>query len=152
MDTGKKHTNTTIHDNIRGIETCTLIYMVLFICNYECDTDQLERALSSLIEIIFSGGFSFYQKYEVIELLYLSRQSSSTNIMSTNILVMFLISVIIRYTVYSPRDMDWDNNALLLFIYLVGGKMLYSVNVYFIQTCKYRLNLSMWLILKRLKS
>ena len=53
--------------------------MVLFICNYEFDTDELDRAL---IDIIFSGGFNFYHKYEVIDLLYLSRQSSSTNIMS----------------------------------------------------------------------
>ena len=90
MDTRKKHSNTTIHDNVRGIETCTIIYIVLFICTCEFDTDKLERAVSSLIDIIFSGGFSFYHKYEVIELLYLSRQSSSTNIMSTNILVMFL--------------------------------------------------------------
>ena len=59
--------------------------MVLFICNR--DTDKLERALSSLIEIIFTGGFNFYHKYEVIELLYLSRSSPYTNIMSTNILV-----------------------------------------------------------------
>ena len=65
MDTRKKHSNTTIHDNIRGIETCTIIYMVLFICNCEFDTDKLERALSSLIDIIFSGGFNFYHKYEV---------------------------------------------------------------------------------------
>ena len=65
-------------------------HIVLFICNYEFNTDKLERAQSSLIDIILSGGFSFYYKYEVIELLYLSRQSSSTNIMSTNILVMFL--------------------------------------------------------------
>ena len=57
--------------------------MVLFICNNEFDTDELERALSSVIDITFSGGFSFYHNYEVIELLYLSRQSSSTNIMAT---------------------------------------------------------------------
>ena len=61
--------------------------MVLFICNYEFDTDKLERALSSLIDILFSGG---YHTYDVIKLLYLSRQSSSTNIVSTDILVMFL--------------------------------------------------------------
>ena len=61
--------------------------MVLLICNYEFDTDKLEQALSSLIDIIFSGGFSFYHIYE---LLYLSRQSSSTNIMATDILVMFI--------------------------------------------------------------
>ena len=66
------------------------IYMVAFVCNDEFDADKLERALSSLIDIIFSGGFSFYHKYEVIELLYLPSQSSSTNIMSTNILGMFL--------------------------------------------------------------
>ena len=79
----------TIHGNIRGLETCTIIYMVLFICNYESDAEKLEQALSSLIDIIFSGG---YHKYEVhvIELLYLSRQSLSTNIMLINILVMFL--------------------------------------------------------------
>ena len=79
----------TIHGNIRGLETYTIIYMVLFICNYEFVAEKLERALSSLIDIIFSG---VYHKYEVhvIELLYLSRQSSSTNIMLNNILVMFL--------------------------------------------------------------
>ena len=44
----------------------------MVICNYEFDTDKLERALSFLIDIIFSGGFNLYNKYEVIELLYLS--------------------------------------------------------------------------------
>ena len=93
MDPRKKHSNTTIHDNIRGIETYKIIYMALFICNYyEFDKDKLERALSSLNDIIVRGGFSFYHKYEVIiiQLLYLSRHTSSTNIMSTNILVMLL--------------------------------------------------------------
>ena len=75
--------------------------MVLFICNYEFDTDKLERALSSLIDIIFSGGLSFYHKYEIIELLYLSRQSSSANIISTNILVMFLCCY---YYIYIAPD------------------------------------------------
>ena len=75
MDTRKKHSNTTIHDNIRGIETYKIIYMALFICNYEFDKDKLERALSSLNDIIVGGGFSFYHKYEVIiiQLLYLPR-------------------------------------------------------------------------------
>ena len=55
MDSRKQHSNTTIHDNIRGIVTCTIIYMVLFIFNYEFNPDNLVRALSSLIDIIFSG-------------------------------------------------------------------------------------------------
>ena len=55
MDTREKHSNTTIHDNIRDIETCTIIIIiVLFICNFEFDAEKLERALSSLIDIIFS--------------------------------------------------------------------------------------------------
>ena len=72
MDTRKKHANTTIHDNIRGTEKCKIIYMVLFTCNYGFDTDKLERAPSYLIDIILGGEFSFYHKYEVIGLLYLS--------------------------------------------------------------------------------
>ena len=53
----ERNTNTIIEDNIRGIETCTIIYiiMVLFICNYEFDADNLEQALSSLIDKMFSG-------------------------------------------------------------------------------------------------
>ena len=53
-------------------------YIVLFI------------SVSYLIDITFSGGFNLYHKYKVIELLYmdLSRQSSTTDIMSTNFLVM----------------------------------------------------------------
>ena len=53
-------------------------YIVLFI------------SVSYLIDITFSGGFSLYHKYKVIELVYmdLSRQSSTTDIMSTNFLVM----------------------------------------------------------------
>ena len=65
MDPSKKNSNATIHNNFRCIETCTIIYMVLFICSYELDAEILEQALSSLIDIIFSGGFSFYHKYEV---------------------------------------------------------------------------------------
>ena len=44
--------------------------MVLFICNYEFDTDKLERALISLIDIIFSGRFNFYHKYKVLYCIY----------------------------------------------------------------------------------
>ena len=56
----------TIHGDNKVIKTCTFIYMVLFISNYEFDA---EPASISLIDIIFSGGFSFYHKYKVIDLL-----------------------------------------------------------------------------------
>ena len=81
------------------------MYMVLFINNYEFDAEKLERALSSLIDIIFSiRWIQYLHKYEVIELLCLSRHSSSTKIMST-------------------RDIGY----ILLFIYSVGGHMPYIV-------------------------
>ena len=55
MNTREKNSNTTIHDNIRDIETCTIIIIIeLFICNYEFYAEKLERAPSSLIDIIFS--------------------------------------------------------------------------------------------------
>ena len=70
MDTRKKHSNTIIHENIRGIETDAQAYiMVLLMCIYEFDADKLEQDQSSLIDIIFSGGFSYYHKYEVNILL-----------------------------------------------------------------------------------
>ena len=43
----------SIHVNIRVKETCTIIYMVLFICNYDFAAEKSERALSSLNDIIF---------------------------------------------------------------------------------------------------
>ena len=52
MDTGEKHSNTTIRYNI--IDMHNHYYMVLFFCNYEFDAEKLEQALSSLIDMIFS--------------------------------------------------------------------------------------------------
>ena len=102
---------------------------------------MLERALSSFIDIILSGGFSFYHKYEVLKLLYLSRQSSSTNSMSTDILLL-----IIRYIaqdIWIATTMEYFSSYIQL-----GGRF-HRVNVYFIQMCKYILALSMWLISRK---
>ena len=59
MDTRKKHYNKTIHLNIRGMEICTIIYMVLFICNNDFDAEKSERALSSFNDIIFQWWIQF---------------------------------------------------------------------------------------------